>query len=658
MTNLVEIYMDLLITVNLPGKVFFLKMKYRLLFVAVLAFLIGCGFIAPRIDAVSQDESKTIPEWSIMWGDGPGTVEELIKGSSSLNWLNVSDRKFFPEKPKNISTAWAKAQLPTILPDHYGVFINEIFAKHLWVYLEDQLIQEVNYNYAYDVHRILIPLSSEDAGKNIYLKMETSKDRLGVHSDIKMDQYTKLMQIFVVSDLANIILGCAFLFIAGIMLICSIFLKKIQLASWISLSIMILTIGIIIATFSPFMFTNFERYGVIFIALFDISLAIFLPALSFFFEKVFENDKLTLMRRFRKFQMIYSVFSILCMIINLASDYRFAKVYFLISVTVLGYIILIQLVLLIGYSAIFAKRGNKDAIIFSSGFALMALMGIIDLVWYYSSSQTYQVFLWKWGIVGFIISLIVILGRRFAAYQDLMLNYSKELEFYNQQLQLSEKMEMISSLAASVAHEVRNPLQVTRGFLQLVAKSATDKNKEYMGIAIEELDRASNIITDFLTFAKPQLDEITELNIYKELKQIEGIILPLATLHGGGVSLNIPQELYIQGNSSKLKQAFINIIKNSIEAFRDEGQIHIWAYEESDQVFIHIKDNGEGIEPSKIAKLGEPYFSTKTKGTGLGLMVTFRIIEVMKGSIVFKSQKNIGTEVIIRFPTLNTHASK
>ena len=70
------------------------------------------------------------------------------------------------------------------------------------------------------------------------------------------------------------------------------------------------------------------------------------------------------------------------------------------------------------------------------------------------------------------------------------------------------------------------------------------------------------------------------------------------------------------------------------------------------KVYIHIKDNGEGIEPTQLTKLGEPYYSTKTKGTGLGLMVTFRIIEIMKGHIEFKSQKYIGTEVIICFPSI------
>ncbi|MGO4274043.1 ATP-binding protein, partial [Paenibacillus sp. TAF58] len=393
-------------------------------------------------------------------------------------------------------------------------------------------------------------------------------------------------------------------------------------------------------------------YGGLFTALFDASLAVFLPALTYFFERIFDDGKYKMIRWFRKFQVIYSIFSITFMLVNQLNAYRFNKAYFLVSVTVLGYIMISQFILMICFSIILARRGNKEAAIFSSGFTFLAFMSTLDLICFYSSSQNYQFFLWKWGVVGFIIIIVVVLGRRFAINQEQLINYSKELEFYNHQLQLSEKMEIISSLAASVAHEVRNPLQVTRGFLQLVAARTDDKNKEYMGIAIEELDRASVIITDFLTFAKPQLDDLVELNVFKEISQIEGIIVPLATLHGGRITLSVPNDLYIRGNSSKLKQVLINIIKNSIEAFQVDGQIHIWAYVKQEKVYIHIKDNGEGIEPAQLVKLGEPYYSTKTKGTGLGLMVTFRIIEAMQGHLEFQSQRYIGTEAIICFPSI------
>ncbi|MNI90398.1 Sporulation kinase A [compost metagenome] len=89
-----------------------------------------------------------------------------------------------------------------------------------------------------------------------------------------------------------------------------------------------------------------------------------------------------------------------------------------------------------------------------------------------------------------------------------------------------------------------------------------------------------------------------------------------------------------------------------------EGEIQIWAYEEKGKVHIHIKDTGEGMDAEVLARLGEPYFTNKTKGTGLGLMVTIRIIEVMEGSIKFASEKGIGTEVIIRFPKVYINTSE
>ncbi|OCT13321.1 hypothetical protein A8709_03440 [Paenibacillus pectinilyticus] len=617
-----------------------------------LLVLLGLLLAASFAFAEQSEQMKAIPSWSMMWGDQGDQIEDVIASAHPDRWMTIASNGETPNKPREVTTAWVRIELPSQIPKDYGLYIDDIYAQKFSMYMGDRLVHEVKFDFPYDEQRSLIPLSTEDGGATVYLKLQTTMDRLGIHSDIRLDHYSILTHAFIFRDLQNIILGFSFLFIAVIMLVCSFFLKQIQRATWVSLSIMILTLGTIFLTYSPFLYANFTRFGDLFLNIFDISLAVFLPSLLFFFEKIFDNGRFKWIRSFRKFQIWYSAFCIVLTIINQLYAYKINSIYYFFTVTVLGAIMIIQFITIIVLSIVFVIRGNREAIIFSSGFAMFAFMGTIDLILYYANNQKYQFFIWKYGVVGFIVALIVILGRRFAINQEQMSNYSKELEFYNHQLQLSEKMEMISSLAASVAHEVRNPLQVTRGFLQLVAARTDDKNKEYMGIAIEELDRASVIITDFLTFAKPQLDEIVDLNVSKEISQIEGIIVPLATLNGGRITVNVPSELHILGNSSKLKQILINIIKNSIEAFQVDGQINIWAYEKNDEVFIHIKDNGEGIEPLQLTKLGEPYYSTKTKGTGLGLMVTFRLIEIMKGHIEFKSQKYMGTEVILRFPNV------
>ncbi len=628
-----------------------MKRISRELWKTMLIMIICCGFMSSNAYAEEKADLKAIPEWSIMWGDPPGGLEGVIAASSN-HWIKVNNGESSPEKPEEVSSAWIKLQLPSHIPKDYGIYIEGIHTQNLWVYIGDRLVRETKFDFPYDSQRSLFPISIEDGGEVVYLKLETNMDRLGIHSAIKLDNYTALMRTFVFQDLPDIILGCVFLFVAVMIPLGSFFLRKVQLISWVLVSVLSLTLGTIFITYSAFMYTNFTNYGGLYIALFDISLAVFLPTLTYYFEKIIDDGKYKLIRWFRKFQVMYSIFSITFMLVNQLNDYRFSKAYSFVSVNVLGIIMISQFILMIGFSIMFVRRGNKEAVIFSSGFFLLAFMSTLDLICFYSSSQNYQFFFWKWGVVGFIIATIVVLGRRFAINQEHMINYSKELEFYNHQLQLSDKMEMISSLAASVAHEVRNPLQVTRGFLQLIAARTDDKNKEYMGIAIEELDRASVIITDFLTFAKPQLDDLVDLNVSKEINQIEGIIVPLATLHGGRITVSVPNDLYLRGNASKLKQVLINIIKNSIEAFQVDGQIHIWAYVKQEKVYIHIKDNGEGIEPAQLIKLGEPYYSTKTKGTGLGLMITFRIIEAMQGHIEFQSQRYIGTEVILCFPSI------
>jgi signal transduction histidine kinase len=413
-------------------------------------------------------------------------------------------------------------------------------------------------------------------------------------------------------------------------------------------------------TYSSFLYSIYGEYGKVFVTLFDLSLFILLPSFTYFFEKVIGSGYRSMIMKFRVFQVYYSVLCVVLMGINFLCHNQIYGLYRFTSATMLGFIMMVQFLLLITVAISYSLKGNKEAIIFSVGFVVFGLLGLGELFWFYFKAEYYDLFLWKWGVVCFLISLIIILGQRFTRNHEQVLEYSRQLEMFNNELQRSEKMEIISELAASVAHEVRNPLQVTRGFLQLLTeKNQSSKNPSsdqlYLNLALDELDRAAAIITDFLTFAKPEAGKVTTLNVLEEFIHIEGILMPLVSLQGGKITVNIPNDLHIKGSSPKFKQAFINIIKNSIEALNGEGDIEIWAHGDHNKVYIYIKDNGEGMDPGVLARLGEPYFSNKTKGTGLGLMVTFRIIEVMQGEISFTSAKGVGTEVRVCFPTVNSN---
>jgi two-component system, sporulation sensor kinase B len=217
----------------------------------------------------------------------------------------------------------------------------------------------------------------------------------------------------------------------------------------------------------------------------------------------------------------------------------------------------------------------------------------------------------------------------------------------------AEKLEAISHLAASISHEVRNPLTSAKGFMELLDQYdiPRDKQHEYLKIGIEELKQAERIIRDYLTFAKCSYDDTYEkIWINEEIKSVMDVLQPLANMNSVLPTLNLVP-FHVFGDKTKIRQCFFNILKNSIEAMPNGGTILIEMKHQGENVLITVKDSGIGMTTDQIKRLGEPYFSTKgTKGTGLGMMVAFSIIRSLKGSIDTKSKLGKGTTFKIKLP--------
>lgn len=223
-----------------------------------------------------------------------------------------------------------------------------------------------------------------------------------------------------------------------------------------------------------------------------------------------------------------------------------------------------------------------------------------------------------------------------------------------------EKLQAVSEIAASISHEVRNPLTVSKGFLQLLGQSElTEENKNfYIKYSLEELERAEHIITNYLTFAKPSLENIQLLEIEKELEYIISVVNPYANMNNVFIEVNNKHNVYITGDAEKLRQCLLNIIKNSIESIENEGKITISLDERHGMAIILIKDTGVGMNKEQVKRLGTPYFSTKDKGTGLGLMVVFSLIKAMNGKIKVESEIGKGTCFTITIPTVEYTSDK
>ncbi|WP_235949460.1 sensor histidine kinase [Paenibacillus glycinis] len=214
-----------------------------------------------------------------------------------------------------------------------------------------------------------------------------------------------------------------------------------------------------------------------------------------------------------------------------------------------------------------------------------------------------------------------------------------------------EKMRVISQIAASVSHEIRNPLTTVKGLLQLFNERelSAAKRENLSELALNELNTAINIISDYLTFAKPQMKKMAVLDLSTELQQVVSVLTPYANMQQVTLTAVMDTAHSILGDSQQLRQSLINLIKNGIEA-SSNGRVDIAVKIMRETVLIRIQDTGCGMTAEQIQRLGTPYYSTKEKGTGLGTMVAFSIIRAMNGSIHVESQINKGSLFEISFP--------
>jgi two-component system sporulation sensor kinase B len=223
------------------------------------------------------------------------------------------------------------------------------------------------------------------------------------------------------------------------------------------------------------------------------------------------------------------------------------------------------------------------------------------------------------------------------------------------EVKVLEKLKVVSDIAASISHEVRNPLTVTKGFLQLLQdKSITEAKKNfYIKLSLDELERAEVIISDYLTFAKPSIENVDLLELNTEIHYILKVITPYATMKDVHISFERKEDTFIAGERQKLHQCLINIAKNGIEAMPTNGNLMINLSRIDKMVNISITDTGVGMSDKQIKRLGTPYYSTKTTGTGLGTMVAFSIIKAMRGKISVTSKQGVGTSFTISIPSVN-----
>jgi len=219
----------------------------------------------------------------------------------------------------------------------------------------------------------------------------------------------------------------------------------------------------------------------------------------------------------------------------------------------------------------------------------------------------------------------------------------------------ADKLDVVGHLAAAVNHEINNPLTTIRGLIQLVKEDpglTVEKEQTFLQLALEEVDKVNHIIKDYLTYARPypttnevfQLDEVLHNSI--------NIVRPLAEMEDALIVMGDTPACCLMGDPKQLVQALVNLLKNSINAVKKGGNIELKVKVKNKECYIYIIDNGIGMDKALQKRLGEPYFTTTSRGTGLGLMVVYRIVDSMKGEIKIDSRQGVGTKVLLKLPIL------
>ena len=213
-----------------------------------------------------------------------------------------------------------------------------------------------------------------------------------------------------------------------------------------------------------------------------------------------------------------------------------------------------------------------------------------------------------------------------------------------------EKDKQLKNSLFKITHEVKNPIAVCKGYLDMLDINDKDKLNRYIPIIKQEIDRSLNIMTDFMEFSKIKIEkDILDINVLLEdIEKEFNIIINKKNIQ---MTTKITQEeIFIIGDYNRLKQVFINIIKNSIESISNHGKIEIITHILKDKYYIEITDNGCGMDEYTLSKVKELFFTTKKKGSGLGVGLSNEIIKAHNGSIDYISKLNKGTKVIVKLP--------
>ncbi len=291
---------------------------------------------------------------------------------------------------------------------------------------------------------------------------------------------------------------------------------------------------------------------------------------------------------------------------------------------------------------LFNKKSNRVGKIINSFLVIRILSMIYQTIFYIMPNSNYLDLFTYIFFSSLLLSFFLYLIVFIIDLSENIVNYNSTLNELNREKEIKQSL-------FKMTHEVKNPLAVCRGYLDMLDDD-TEKYSEYIPVISKEINRTLTLMDDFLDYTKIKVAK-EDTDICMLLEDVRDELMPLLKSNNIKYEFIIPDdELYLDLDYNRIKQVFINIYKNSIEAKKKNMKITLKAYIKSNQLVIKVSDNGVGMSKDTLKHIGENFYTTKENGTGLGVSLSQEIINLHNGKMYYKSQLNKGTDVFIELP--------
>ena len=310
-----------------------------------------------------------------------------------------------------------------------------------------------------------------------------------------------------------------------------------------------------------------------------------------------------------------------------------------------GLLIIEYIIYFIGYLCLTKSKFSLVNLI--HGFIIInSFFLAIKVFWFIAPNRSYYD-----NITYLIFLILVIYVTSFIILY--FLNKGEKIVDFNNSLYAIEKEKELRASLFKVTHEIKNPIAVCKGYLDMLDPNDQKKCIKYIPIIKGEINRTLVLMDDFLDYTKIKIEK-EELDLVMLLEELDSALKPLFHERKIATNYNIPyEELYMEADYNRLKQVLINIFKNAVESkdgSKEKSIIEVVVKDLGKDVSIKIKDNGIGMTKEDLDKVGQMFFTTKKKGTGLGTCLSKEIIKLHDGNITYSSKKNEWTEVNITLP--------